>query len=413
MTAKDNKENIEEQIINPDTSFIDLCQRVENLPLLKEIELKTFVSLKFERMQHSYMYNTGKASKEFATYLTFISSSPKYYGNICDILLDEFVNETVIENCLKNIRAGLIPYDIWVNKLLEDIQDYSFYRKSSIGGLLTIYLGKALRASLIAFNKAVKALEDENYFDIEDVRKAVAFNKFRFFEINQEAKEDYMELFTAGTDNEQRDNKAEERRRDVFDNELSIFKETLVDMLQRPFNKEVLKLMEEKEIHPFTKFWVDPELFPGMGGQSKKVPAPIGDTGSNSSSSVGVSSATTPTDTQASDDSFMGAWHLLAGWTDEGIPPKKHKNLLKENEVENEMDEDLQEDIQQVAQEEGMQFVVEKVAKDSSSRVMSQSWFNTREEAEQFKKTLIEDSPEMAKHFDFRIKMGRRPQFGR
>ena len=78
-------------------------------------------------MQHSYMYNTGKASKEFATYLTFISSSPKYYGNICDILLDEFVNETVIENCLKNIRAGLIPYDIWVNKLLEDIQDYSFY----------------------------------------------------------------------------------------------------------------------------------------------------------------------------------------------------------------------------------------------------------------------------------------------
>ena len=77
------------------------------------------------------------------------------------------------------------------------------------------------------------------------------------------------------------------------------------------------------------------------------------------------------------------------------------------------MDEDLQEDIQQVAQEEGMQFVVEKVAKDSSSRVMSQSWFNTREEAEQFKKTLIEDSPEMAKHFDFRIKMGRRPQFGR
>ena len=52
---------------------------------------------------------------------------------------------------------------------------------------------------------------------------------------------------------------------------------------------------------------------------------------------------------------------------------------------------------------EDAKYVVEKVAKDSSSRVMSRSSFNSKPEAEQFIKNVSDAAPDMLKSFEFQI----------
>ena len=53
---------------------------------------------------------------------------------------------------------------------------------------------------------------------------------------------------------------------------------------------------------------------------------------------------------------------------------------------------------------EDAKYVVEKVAKDSSSRVMSRSSFNSKPEAEQFIKNVSDAAPDMLKSFEFQIR---------
>ena len=55
-----------------------------------------------------------------------------------------------------------------------------------------------------------------------------------------------------------------------------------------------------------------------------------------------------------------------------------------------------------------VKYVVKKVAKDSSSRVMSERWFDTAQEAEKFKRDMLEGNPEMARNFEFKIEQGYR-----
>ena len=55
-----------------------------------------------------------------------------------------------------------------------------------------------------------------------------------------------------------------------------------------------------------------------------------------------------------------------------------------------------------------VQYVVKKIAKNGSSRCVSTRWFNTKEEAEQFKAEIEKTQPEMIKNFEFRVEQGYR-----
>ena len=55
---------------------------------------------------------------------------------------------------------------------------------------------------------------------------------------------------------------------------------------------------------------------------------------------------------------------------------------------------------------EKVKYIVKKVAKDGSNRVMSQNWFDSESEAEQFVRDVTEGNPAMMSSFDFKIERG-------
>ena len=301
MSDNEKKEiNADEQVSDV-SSLINLCAREENLPALQLIGMKQRVAFRFERMLHSYMYNCGSATAKFATYITLLETKPNVYGNVCDIL-SEFVSEEVIEECLMYIRSGIVPYHVWTDKLLDDIKGSAFYNKESIAGMLTVYLGKTLRASLIAYHKAVKALEEESDKLPEDVMAGIEFIKTRYMEIPQDVREEYMNAFNT---------EDEEMRRKFADNETSIFTETLVDMLSKPISQEALEAAERGELGPYDIFWVEPPF----GGATPLV--------SNARGEGGVATSIPPQQTQGQQDPNqpqtsmtppgMGSWLKVIG----------------------------------------------------------------------------------------------------
>lgn len=467
MTEKDN-----EQITNV-SSLIALCPKVENLPILKQLALKQHVSFHFEAMKQTYMYNTGKDSDKFATYVSLIESKPEYFGNVCDILVDEFVSEEVVEECLMYIRSGMVPYHLWINKLLSDIHDGSgFYNKQSIAGMVTVYLGRTLKASLIAFNKVIKVLEEEVDHLPVDVMDGVNFVKARALEIPQNMKEEYMKMFNADD---------EKARRKFQDNEITIFAETLVDMLDHPFDQEAVDNIISGNANPFTKFWVDP-----IGG-GKKAPS------MNMRDAGGVVAREGLGGQQQQEERTMGSWIEMLGYGPNGETPEEMQRmkefaerqerieggltevspetfhwenpefrqfmteyfgedsdeevsmyngtydafdydwddddiarlsnqwaekaraayLVEENEFFRTRAQQIQEDNVQVSNNnavpmsnENVKYIVKKVAKDGSNRVMSQNWFDSESEAEQFVRDVTEGNPAMMSSFDFKIERG-------
>lgn len=394
MSDKENQNNIDV------SSLINLCMRTDNLPAIQELGLKQRVSFRFERMLHPYMYNESKASMKFATYITLLETKPEVYGNVCDILLDTFVTEEVIEECLMYIRSGIIPYHLWTDKLIEDLKGSSFYNKPSIGGMLTVYLGKTLRASLIAYHKVIKALEEEEQILNDDMKKGIAFIKARFLEIPQEIREEYMRAFA--TNNEQ-------ERRKFQENETTIFTETLVDMLQHPFDKKVLEDMANGETNPYQKFWVDPM---NAGG---------GTLVSNARGTGNTAMMNAPQAGAQSQSGGMGSWLELLGYGPNGETPEEmahQEELNRRQEILNRNDlatvEQVKEEVQEIRNNRevsnvNVQYVVKKVAKDSSKRVMSTRWFNTKKEAEDFVEDITKSNPAMSKAFDFKIESGIKP----
>lgn len=401
---ENNKNNKDEQVADV-SSLMNLCAREENLPTLQVLGMKQRVAFRFERMLHSYMYNCGKATSKFATYITLLETKPNIYGNVCDVLLD-FVSEDVIEECLMYIRSGIIPYHLWTDKLLEDIKGSAFYNNESVAGMLTVYLGKALRASLIAYHKAIKALEDEEHLLNDDMKAGIEFVKTRYMEIPQEVREEYMTAFN--TDDEV-------KRRKFADNETTIFTETLVDMLQKPISQEALEAAEQGQLGPYDIFWVEP-LF---GGGATLV--------SNARGEGGVATGVQPQQAQQQQQpAGMGSWLEVIGRGPNGETAeemKKREELRRMN-LEKVLDkEDLElvdkvkEDVRELRQEQptrkienvATQYKVEKVCKDSSQRVMSVNWFDTEEEAQEFVDELKENNPMMMRSFDFKITPGVRP----
>lgn len=414
-----------------ETNYLDLYKPSENLTLFEKITLKHFVSLKFEKLLHSYMLQNREASSKYATYLTLVETASKYYGDICKILIDgEFATEETVEQCLTYIAAGTIPYQIWVEKLLADVKNYSIYRGSSVGSLLTVYLSKTMRASLIAFNKAILALEEVDYFNNPDVEEAVMFNKTRYLEIPQRAKEDYRKLFTFGSNNESNIVISEIKRRQVADNELSIFRETLVDMLQRPIKMSSLELCESGMLGAMVKYWQDPMSFGSGMMQAAPVSAGDGQVATAAEPSVAGSPAMDMPKGNAP-DFLMGCWWVLAGWGENGETPEDEELagrimevLPEDSEVDNledyddfELETTIAKKVEEPVKKEdsNVQYAVKKIAKNGSKREVSCKWFNSYEKALEFKKEMdriCEESPEMASNFEFKLEAGRKPTIG-
>lgn len=464
MTEKDNTENITNV-----SSLIALCPRVENLPILKQLALKQHVSFHFEMMNNTYMYNCGKESDVFATYVSLIETKPELFGNVCDILVDSFVNEEVVEECLMYIRSGMVPYHIWISKLIADIHNTTYYNKPSVAGMVTVYLGRTLKASLIAFNKVIKALEEERDHLPEEVMDGVTFMKARALEIPQNMKEEYMNMFNADD---------EKARRKFQDNELTIFAETLVDMFEHPFDQQAVDEIVEGQGNPFRKFWVDPMV-------GKKAPSMnVRDAGNVATRSMNGA----PQEERA-----MGSWIEMLGYGPNGETPEELARMkefaerqerieggfteltpetfkwhnpefrqfitdyIGENSDEevsmyngtyDAFDYDWEDDnnarmanrwaeqaraaylaekdeydkviAQQIQAEtvqrsneraipmsnENIKYIVKKVAKDGSNRVMSQNWFDSESEAEQFVRDVTSGNPAMTNAFDFKIERG-------
>ena len=515
----DEMKNNEEQVTDV-SSLIALCQRTDNMPVIQKLALKQKVAFHFEYTLHSYMRNEGHPTNKFATYISLLETKPEYYGNVCDILTENFVSEEVVEECLMYIRSGIIPYHLWTDKLVHDLKESFYYNQASIGGLLTVYLGKTLKASLIAFNKVVKVLEEEfcqefSYDDNpnagrlgikkeddkwQDVKDGIAFVKARALEYPQDLKEKYMKAFSTNDDSE---------RVKFLENETTIFTETLIDMLKYPFDQEVIDRMQAGAASPFEDFWVTPPF----GGGSTLVSYARG-AGNTMQQAVGE---------QQEQQGGMGSWLTMLGFGPNGEPPeemarreelarRQDELMLDENEeadttsvynfhwdnpqfrallrkydlegtdVEADMynkevridrdyiefeyvdlvnenfdegdpewisDEEVDEIVREfnrfkphaerayarfverhrqeeetqriarskerfereqatrnISNEKNIQYCVKKVARDGSERVMSENWFETEKQAQEFVKEVTESNPAMAKAFEFKIETG-------
>lgn len=506
------EENKKDEQATDVSSLISLCQRVDNLPVIQKIALKQKVSFHFEYTLRGYMRNEGIPSNKFGAYISLLETKPELYGNVCDILTENFVSEKVVEECLMYIRSGLIPYHFWTEKLIHDIHQNFYYNKASVGGLLAVYLGKALKASLIAFNKAIKALEDEfcdefSYEENEnagrmgiikredkwaDVKDSIAFVKTRALEIPQELKEKYMSAFATNDEVE---------RVKFQENETTIFTETLIDMLKYPFDPDVLEKMKNGTSTPFEDFWITPPL----GGARATLVSRARGEGDTMQQDVNE---------QQDQQGGMGSWWEMLGFGPNGETPEEmqrqqelearqaaleeHENtriqefhwnnpsfrrFIEENDLADSFEQDMyddtveidtdyvtwehadlvnenfnegdpewvtEEDIQRIvaearrfkphaeraykrfieeqevqvieakvaksnerferekatrviSNEKNIKYCVQKVARDGSQRVMSENWFDTEKEAQDFVKEVTESNPIMAKAFEFKV----------
>lgn len=391
---------MQNQINKNNISFIELCPRTDTLPAIQYIAMKHKVCLRFEHLLNKYLYIENKASYKFATYVTFLETPPELFGNVADILSENFVPADVVEECLMYIRSGIVPYHIWTDKLLSDMKETFLYKKESLSGMVTIYLGKALKASLIAFNKAVNALEENEHTLSDDVKLGISVIKSRFREIPHEMKENYLKMYY--TDDEV-------ERRKFQDNEMSIFSETLINTLDYGFDDEVLKEMYEGKTNIFKDFW----LSFGMSGGVATYNSPSDDQLVTSVNTISGGTSST-----------MGCWWTLLGYGPNGETPEEYERLLRLREHSEEMDDKIllglidetennstkdeistpqKTDQVPITNAKNLKYAVKKVTKDASHRVMSINWFNSKSEAEDFIDEVINSNPALGVSFDFQI----------
>ena len=112
MDRQDNVGNV--------PNLIDMFPPNENISLINDIAIEQQVSFTFERILHKYMYNDSKESFVLGAYICLIKVDPALYGDYCKHLLN-FVSEETLNKALLHIKTGVIPYDIFVDKLLSDL----------------------------------------------------------------------------------------------------------------------------------------------------------------------------------------------------------------------------------------------------------------------------------------------------
>ena len=237
--------------------------------------------------------------------------------------------------------------------------------------------------------------EDDKWADLKD---GIAFVKARALEYPQDLKEKYMKAFSTNDDSE---------RVKFLENETTIFTETLIDMLKYPFDHEVIERMQAGTASPFEDFWVTPPF----GGGSTLVSYARG-AGNTMQQEVSE---------QQEQQGGMGSWLAMLGFGPNGETPEEmaRKRELAERQAELMLDEDDRETVERVkkevreirnthiiSNEKNIQYCVKKVARDGSERVMSENWFETEKQAQEFVKEVTESNPAMAKAFEFKIETG-------
>lgn len=373
-----NKKDELEQVADV-SSLISLCQRDDNLSLLKEVAIDQEVSFIFERFLHKYMYNGGVASRRFGAYRCLVNANPALYGNYCDRLVN-YVSEDDIEEMLMYIRTGIIPYQIMVEKLIADINSCNLYQASSRAGMLTVFLMKVMRCSIKGYFEVMKALRAETHLP-EDCERILDLVEARYFEYPQDIKEAYMRTFNTDV---------EEMRRKFMDNELTLFSETFFDMIRCPLDMNKINDLEKGLINVFTPIWVEPDMFGGMGGLQ----------GGASQGAL----MTPPTMTNAqmpggNQRQGMGSFledvlgrkaeelNAAPAMSNAPIEAPKQEETVQEHKITNE--------------NPNIGYLVKKVAKDSSNRVVSKRMCPTPEAAQEYIDYMTKSSPEMRNNFDF------------
>lgn len=382
----------------------------QELSLGEQLAVEQYVSFNFERTLHKRNYqNYNTASTNiFSAYVTIVQANPKILGNIVDYMVDEkFTTAEDVETILFWMSMGMVPYDIWVNKVIEDLKEPSwYYQNTSITGLLTVYLARVLRCSLVGFNKLVKAIKEE-FPENSTLMRAVSFAEARYLEVPRDIKDGYNNLIK--TDNKELSNR-------YYNNEISLFSECLIDMMKYPMLLNVLTEMREtgNDLGIFQIYWYDPYALKEQAeARSAKFPTKeplktdnnndfsginmvgIGPNGASEASEVApVPESSIAYNEQTQQRPGMGVFPIdLLGWSAIGESPSertpKDKNVKEEPHVTN------------IKPQIG--WMVLKVAKDSSSRIMSRKRFTTREEAVQFRDDVLKDSPELGDKFDFKI----------
>lgn len=442
MNNKDNK-------VGNIPNLIDMFPPNENISLIKDIAIEQQVSFTFERMLHKYMYNDSKESFVLGAYICLIKVDPALYGDYCKHLLN-FVSEETINKALLHIKTGVIPYDIFVDKLISDLNDDSIlYDRTSVGSMLAVFLLKTMRASLTAYNKAHKALMEDYHKYSDSIKRAIDMAYSWFLEYPATLKEEYAKAYYA----EYEDVKVAEKERIRFlDNELTIFSEVLADMIQMPLNTELINAKEQGEIPQYAPVWLhrqgagvtaSSKYVELMGGSdmltvlyvhSKEGEEEIvvSDNGDGTVSEVSYKHEGTMSGMGSFAENVLG--YSPMGDTPEQVASmgKKRKDnmqnaleSLKDNKllslIQNQIqdisiDDKEEEKVEEVKQSKPIppmnarkvQYVVKKIAKNGSSRVVSTRWFNTREEAEQFKAEIEKTQPEMIKNFEFKVEQGYR-----
>ena len=444
MDRQDNVGNV--------PNLIDMFPPNENISLINDIAIEQQVSFTFERILHKYMYNDSKESFVLGAYICLIKVDPALYGDYCKHLLN-FVSEETLNKALLHIKTGVIPYDIFVDKLLSDLNEDSYlYEKSSVGSMLAVFLLKTMRASLTAYNKAHKALMEDYHRYSDSIKRAIDMAYSWYLEYPVTLKEEYAKAFYAEYEDVQ---VAEKERIRFLDNELTIFSEVLADMVQLPLNMELIKAKEEGEIPQFAPVWLHRqgagvtasskyvELMGGadnvavvyIHGNEGEEEIVMSDNGDGTVSEVSYKHEGTMSGMGSFAENVLG--YSPMGDTPEQVAKmgKKKKEVMQnaigafrdnkllsliQTQIEN-FDIEEEDDVEEKPQPKverttpvppmnarKVQYVVKKIAKNGSSRCVSTRWFNTKEEAEQFKAEIEKTQPEMIKNFEFRVEQGYR-----
>src|SRR5699024_6709895 len=121
------------------------------------------------------------------------------------------------------------------------------FKRSSLPGMLTVYLVRTMRCSLIGYRKLVTALREE-FADDDKIMEVVDFVESRYMEVPKVIKEDYMKLVNTDSN---------KKRYEFLNSELSLFTEVLVDMMKFPLDYNIMTnlVVEDKGI--FQKLWIE------------------------------------------------------------------------------------------------------------------------------------------------------------
>lgn len=326
-----------------------LSQKDDNMPALRKIAVEQKVTFSYEWFLHKHMRCETAASYNFTTYTCLIQADPKYYGNYIDIMLNKLdVKEEVVETCLEYIRSGLLPYQLWIDKVISDLGDTEYYSRASLPSLLLVYLCQTMRTSLIGYMKLHKALLEQPLD--EDLKDVVSLAYSQYIEVPKKVKEQYMNNFKS--DNEV-------IRRKFMDAELQLFATTLIDMTQFPIMLDVVEKMEKGEVPPGTQFWTPPLM-------------PIPPIENNSRLELSLDS----------DEEDI---------VELEIEPEPVKATYTKPEPVEYKGTDVKE------------YIVEKVALQGSHRVMSRNKFKTKAEAENFIEDVFNAVPSIVNSFMFTI----------